>query len=57
MGIIPVVERASAGGIPFIAVDTAIGDESAKSYVATDNIAAARAQAEWVGPASETPMR
>ncbi len=45
-GIIPIVQRATANGIPFIAVDTAINDESAKSYVATDNIAAARAEAE-----------
>jgi ribose transport system substrate-binding protein len=48
VGIIPIVQRASSNGISFIAVDTAIGDEAAKSYVATDNIAAARAQAEWV---------
>ncbi len=51
VGIIPIVQRATANGIPFVAVDTAIGDESAKSYVATDNIAAAGAQAEWVGAA------
>jgi ABC-type sugar transport system substrate-binding protein len=50
-GIIPIVQRATANGIPFIAVDTAINDESAKSYVATDNVAAARAEAEWVGAA------
>jgi ribose transport system substrate-binding protein len=47
-GVVPIVQRASAKGIPFIAVDTAIGGESATSYVATDNIAAAQAQAEWV---------
>ncbi len=46
-GVVPVVKQASAKGIPFIAVDTSIGDEAAKSYVATDNVAAARAQAEW----------
>jgi ABC-type sugar transport system substrate-binding protein len=50
-GIIPIVQRIAASGIPFVAVDTAIADESAKSYVATDNVAAARAQAEWVGSA------
>src|SRR5690242_13545681 len=32
-GIIPIVQRATANGISFIAVDTAIGDKSAKSYV------------------------
>ncbi len=47
-GIVPVVKRLSAKGIPFIAVDTAIGGNLAKSYVATDNLAAAAAQAEWV---------
>lgn len=48
-GVVPIVRRASAGGTPFVAVDTAIDDPAlAKSYVATDNLAAARAQAEWV---------
>ncbi|MBV8094039.1 MAG: sugar ABC transporter substrate-binding protein [Acetobacteraceae bacterium] len=50
-GVIPIVQRATARGVPFVAVDTAIDDASAKSYVGTDNIAAARAQAEWVASA------
>jgi ABC-type sugar transport system substrate-binding protein len=51
-GVVPIVRRASARGIPFVAVDTAIDDPaSARSYVATDNLAAARAQAEWVAGA------
>lgn len=51
-GVVPIVRRASAGGTPFVAVDTAIDDpQLAKSYVATDNLAAARAQAEWVAGA------
>jgi ribose transport system substrate-binding protein len=47
-GIAPVVRHASAKGIPFVAVDTAIEDASVKSTVGTDNLAAARAQAEWL---------
>ena len=50
-GVVPIVQRASAGGTPFVAIDTAIDAPLAKSYVATDNLAAARAQAEWVAGA------
>ncbi len=50
-GIVPIVRRESAKGIPFVAVDTGIEDASLKSYVATDNIAAAHAQAEWLAAA------
>jgi len=50
-GIIPIVRRASAKGIPFVAVDTAVDDAAVKSYVGTDNLAAARAQAEWLAAA------
>jgi ABC-type sugar transport system substrate-binding protein len=50
-GISAIVRRATARGIPFVAVDTAIEDASAKSYVGTDNLAAARAQAEWLAAA------
>ncbi len=46
-GITPIVRRLSAEGVPFVAVDTAIDGNLAKSYVATDNLAAAAAQAEW----------
>ncbi|MGO4571836.1 sugar ABC transporter substrate-binding protein [Microvirga sp. 2TAF3] len=48
VGVVPVVQRVAARGIPVIAVDTKIEDSSAKSYVATDNVAASAAQAEWV---------
>ena len=48
IGVIPVIRRESARGIPFVAVDTAIEGNYAKSYVATDNLAAAADQAEWV---------
>ncbi len=47
-GITPVVARLSAKGVPFVAIDTAIDGGLAKSYVATNNLAAAAAQAEWV---------
>ena len=46
-GITPVVRRVTAEGIPFVAVDTNIDGNLAKSYVATDNLVAAAAQAEW----------
>ena len=50
-GLVPIVQRASAGGTPFVTIDTAIDAPVAKSYVATDNLAAARAQAEWTAEA------
>ena len=50
-GIVPIVQHATARGTPFIAVDTAIDDPSAKRYVGTDNVAASRSQAEWVAGA------
>ena len=50
-GIGPIVQRASAKGVPFVAVDTAMDDAPVKSYVGTDNLAAARAQAEWLAAA------
>jgi ribose transport system substrate-binding protein len=50
-GVAIEVQRATAKGVPFVAIDTAIDGASAKSYVATDNIAAARAQAEWIAAA------
>ncbi len=54
-GITPVVRRITAEGIPFVAVDTNIDGNLAKSYVATDNLAAAAAQAEWAaGQVGET---
>lgn len=48
-GIVPAVERANGEGIPVVAVDTAIEGGEVASFVATDNIAAAAAQAEAVG--------
>jgi ribose transport system substrate-binding protein len=51
-GVVPIVRRAVAAGTPFVTVDTAVDDPaSARSHVATDNLAAARAQAEWVAGA------
>ena len=50
-GIGPIVDRVGAGGLPVIAIDTAIVGAPVRSYVGTDNIAAARAQAEWVAQA------
>jgi ribose transport system substrate-binding protein len=47
-GVVSVVRRVTAQGIPVIAIDTGIDDDSVKSYVGTDNLAAAGAQAEWV---------
>ena len=46
-GVTPIVQRLNATGMPFIAIDTAIDGGLAKSYVATDNVAAAAAQADW----------
>jgi ribose transport system substrate-binding protein len=48
VGILPIVQRGRAHGIPFIAVDTAIEGNYCDSYVGTDNLAAAGAQADWV---------
>lgn len=47
-GIAPIVRRAAKKGIPFVAVDTGIDGAPIRSYVGTDNLAAARAQAEWL---------
>lgn len=47
-GVIPIVRRITAQGVPVVAIDTGIDDDSAKSYVGTDNLAAAGTQAEWV---------
>jgi ribose transport system substrate-binding protein len=50
-GIAPIVRRAASKGIPFVAVDTGIDGAPVRSYVGTDNLAAARAQAEWLAGA------
>jgi ribose transport system substrate-binding protein len=46
-GVIPIVRRITAQGIPVVAIDTGIDDDSPKSFVGTDNLAAAAVQAEW----------
>ena len=47
-GIAPAVNKALAAGIPVVAVDTNITGAKITSYVATDNIAAAKVQGDWV---------
>jgi ribose transport system substrate-binding protein len=46
-GIVPVVRRIASQGVPVVAVDTGIDDDSARCQVGTDNLAAAGAQADW----------
>ena len=46
-GIAPAVNKALAAGIPVVAVDTGVSGADITSYVATDNIKAARVQGEW----------
>jgi ribose transport system substrate-binding protein len=46
-GIAPAVNKAMAAGIPVIAVDTGISGAKITSYVATDNVPAARSQGDW----------
>jgi ribose transport system substrate-binding protein len=47
-GVAPAVESAMNEGIPVVAVDTAVDGTAVTSFVATDNLAAARMQGEWV---------
>lgn len=47
-GIAPAVKRAMDAGIPVIAVDTAVDGADVTSFVATDNLVAAKMQGEWV---------
>ena len=47
-GIVPAVEKANAAGIPVVALDTAIEGGDVATFVATDNLAAAAVQGEWV---------
>jgi ribose transport system substrate-binding protein len=47
-GVAPAVKRAMDAGIPVIAVDTAVDGADVTSFVATDNLVAARMQGEWV---------
>ena len=46
-GIAPAVTKALAAGIPVIAVDTGITGAEITSYVATDNVPAAKTQGDW----------
>jgi ribose transport system substrate-binding protein len=46
-GIAPAVNKAMAAGIPVVAVDTGITGAKITSYVATDNVPAARSQGDW----------
>lgn len=46
-GIAPAVNKALAAGIPVVAVDTGISGAKITSYVATDNILAAKVQGDW----------
>jgi len=46
-GIAPAVTKAMKAGIPVVAVDTGISGAEITSYVATDNIKAARVQGKW----------
>jgi len=47
-GVVPAVKKALNAKIPVVAVDTAIYDAPISSFVATDNVAAAKDQGKWV---------
>ncbi len=47
-GVAPAVTKAMQKGIPVIAVDTAVEGAKVTSFVATDNLAAAKVQGNWV---------
>lgn len=47
-GVAPAVRDAMGEDIPVVAVDTAVDGADVTSFVATDNIAAAKSQAKWV---------
>jgi ribose transport system substrate-binding protein len=46
-GIAPAINKAIAAGIAVVAVDTAIEGSEITSYVATDNVPAAKSQGDW----------
>jgi ribose transport system substrate-binding protein len=46
-GIAPAINKALAAGIAVVAVDTAIEGSEITSYVATDNVPAAKSQGDW----------
>lgn len=48
-GVAPAVEKAQKSNIPVIALDTPIDGAQVSSFVATDNMKAAAAAAEWMG--------
>ena len=45
-GLVPVVEKAAAAGIPVITIDSGVDSDIPKSFVATDNVAAAKKAAD-----------
>lgn len=45
-GLVPVVEKAAAAGIPVITIDSGVRSDIPKSFVATDNVAAAKKAAD-----------
>jgi ribose transport system substrate-binding protein len=47
-GVVPAVKKALDAKIPVVAIDTAIYDAPISSFVATDNVAAAKDQGKWV---------
>lgn len=47
-GVASAVEKAMNEGIPVVAIDTAVEGTEVTSFVATDNLAAANIQGEWV---------
>jgi ribose transport system substrate-binding protein len=46
-GIAPAISKAMAAGIAVVAVDTGIDGAEITSYVATDNVPAAKSQGDW----------
>lgn len=47
-GVASAVKKAMDAGIPVVAIDTAVEGADVTSFVATDNLAAANMQGEWV---------
>lgn len=47
-GIIPVVEKANAAGIPVITVDQTAGGGDIATYIATDNVLGGKLAAQWL---------
>jgi ribose transport system substrate-binding protein len=47
-GVAPAVKKAMDAGMPVVAIDTAVDGAKVTSFVATDNLVAARMQGQWV---------